>query len=61
LEWARIANPRYRVFEQHLEASKAEAFAGKTPSKSHGKAGEETLFAQVSVLQNRKFTPNSSF
>jgi hypothetical protein len=29
------------------------AFASKTPSKGLGKSSKETLFAQMSVLQNR--------
>ena len=31
-------------FEQHLEASKAKAFAGETKGKSSGKSGKETFF-----------------
>jgi hypothetical protein len=37
------------------------AFASKTPSKGLGKSSKETLFAQMSVLQNGQFAPNSSF
>jgi hypothetical protein len=33
----------------------------ETPSKSTGKKREEALVAQMSLLQNRKFTSNSSF
>jgi hypothetical protein len=41
-----------------LEASKAEAFAGKTKSKSTGKSRKEAFFAQMPLLQNREFIPS---
>ena len=50
-----------RFFEQDLEARKAEAFAGETPTKSTGKSRKETFLAQMSLLQNRQFASNGGF
>lgn len=44
-------NPSLRFFEQHLEASKVEAFAGETPGESIGKSEKEIFHLNVLVAK----------